>query len=91
MDESEKKGIGKPDLVSHYTGTYGKGEEAKRNFAFRLVPAFFYTLVAVVVSLVVTGLVLEVDLFPVIAVIGPIFSAPISFMLGHVYGKRSDD
>jgi len=81
-----KKDIDRPDLVSHYTGIYGKGEEAKMNFAFRVVPAFFFTMVAVVM-----GIVLDFDLFPVIAVIGPIFSAPISFMLGHVYGRRSDN
>ena len=86
--------IDKNPVISEYERMFGKGENAKMYFAFRLITVVFWGMcIALVLSFVGCFLVakytdMKVELLAVLGIVGPIFSAPLTFMLGYLYGDK---
>jgi len=96
QNKKSKNNIEKPSPVSYYAGIYGKGEEAKMNFAFKLIPTCI-TAMCVAIAMVFTAhfLLLHftgngIELLSVLGVVAPIFSMPLTFTLGYLYGKPAE-
>jgi len=83
----KKKAVDNTGQVSYSEGIYGKGDEAKMYFAFRLIPIFFYIMAAAIGVIVIIGIIFNTDVIPLLAIIIPVLSAPLTFMLGYLYGK----
>jgi len=74
-------------VVNDFEKKYGKGINARINFAFQLIPIFFFTMTIIVSGIVGFGLITNIDVSSYLAVIVPVFTAPLTFMLGYLYGK----
>ena len=88
-----RKPIANDDKSSYYEGIFGKGEGAKMYFAFKMIPIFFFAMCGAIVlawlGCYLTNIYsdLRIEFLSVLGVVVPIFSAPLTFMLGYLYGK----
>ena len=82
--------------TNYYLGIYGKGEDAKMYFAFKLIPIclalMFIAIILVFLTdfLFIKFLGISFNPLSVLGIVVPIFSMPLSFMLGYLYGKPAD-
>jgi pilus assembly protein TadC len=83
-----RKTINNNEKTSYYEGIFGKGEEAKMYFAFRLIPILVFSMCVVVLLSFVASYFLKIDILPILGVVVPIFSAPLTFMLGYLFGDK---
>ena len=96
MAKIDTSDIDKTPFISEYKRIYGEGNEAKMYFAFRLIQIAFATM-CVSIILVFVGCFLiskytemNVEFMSVLGIVVPFFSAPLTFMLGSLYGKPID-
>jgi energy-converting hydrogenase Eha subunit A len=76
--------------LSYYEGIYGKGGEPRMYFAFRIIPILLIALGAFIILSIIGFFIVGSDVLPVVGVLAPLISAPLTFMLGSVYGKPTD-
>ena len=77
----------KDKKINMFELKYGKGLSAKMYFAFELIPVLFFTMTIIIAGIIAFGLITNKDISSYLAVIVPVFTAPLTFMLGYLYGK----
>jgi pilus assembly protein TadC len=83
-----RKNIANNEKVSYYEGIFGKGEEAKMYFAFRLIPILLFSMCGAILASFAISYILKIDFLSLLGVVVPIFSAPLTFMLGYLFGDK---
>ena len=86
-----RKNIETDGKRNYYEITYGKGEEAKMNFAFRLIPILFFTMCGAILASFVASYFLKIDVLNLFGIVIPIFSAPLMFTLGYLFSDRKKE
>jgi hypothetical protein len=83
-----RKNIANDDKTSYYEGIFGKGEEAKMYFAFSLIPKLLFLMCGAILVSFAISYVLKIDFLSLLGVVVPIFSAPLTFMIGYLFGDK---
>jgi hypothetical protein len=78
------------EKTCYYEGVFGKGDNAKMYFAFSLITKLLFFMFVSVLSSFIASHYLSIDVFPILGVVVPIFSAPLTFMMGYLYGTPAD-
>lgn len=83
-----RKNIENDGKRNYYEITYGKGEDAKMYFAFRLIPKLLIMMCGAIIASFFASYFLKIEFLSMLGVVVPIFSAPLTFMLGYLFGDK---
>jgi len=87
----DTKNIDKNTVISEYERKYGKGDNAKMYFAFRLVNIFSIVFFSFLALAFIGFFIKGAEILPLFGLAIPVISSPLTFTLGYLYGdKRSN-